>query len=176
MQTTSNVHGRLRRVGALVVVVLAALFGLAAPAVASTTQPFDPSPYCRPVVDLPYTSGPVADGIGFYQFTATVIVHLNCNGSVYNESITAILHYQTKEDGVTYEDNAASGASHSCSGSCTASAQHVRVKLHCGEVYNYNDYGQITGFWQKTSTSSRTNISVTGAHTIGSSFEPVPPC
>ncbi len=128
----------------------------------------DPSPYCRPVASPPYTySGPVLERPGIYGFGVEGDVSLHCNGSIHAGSITAILHYST--DG---RAGAQRGSSVGCKGSCDAAAYYHRHGLHCGEYYYYDDYVQIVGWWQRTASSDKVNVSLDGRHTKGSSHFP----
>jgi hypothetical protein len=161
---------RLRAFWALAAAVAVVGSALAAPAFAGDGGPVpaDPGPYCRPVASAPYTyTGPTKESVGIYGFGIEGDTSLHCNGPIYAGAITAILHYQTNGVG-----GAQAGSSTTCGGSCDASAYYYRHGLHCGEYYNYDDYTQITGYWQQTSTSARVNVSLNSAHTKGTSHFP----
>jgi hypothetical protein len=105
--------------------------------------------------------------VGKYGFGIEGDVELHCNGPIHDGAITAIIHYST--DG---HSGAHKGASSGCRGSCEAAAYYHRHDLHCGETYFYDDYVQITGWWQKTASSEKVNVSQEGPHTRGSSHFP----
>jgi hypothetical protein len=156
--------------------ILAAIAGLipllaigscwtAAPALA------DPSPYCRPYVDAPHALGlPRPEG-ETYSFTTQVNVSLHCNGPVYDSRIVGILHYQTDPAAIGAPSSGAYSGPACGRGSCDTYAIYSRT-LYCDLVYEFTDHGQITGFWQRTASSSRVNISLDGPTTQGSAYHP----
>jgi hypothetical protein len=158
--------------------VLTVLFGVftALPAVADdSVQPYDPSPYCRPHADAPYATGYYANGIkGKYDLYTRGDVGVSCNGSAYKVYIVAVFHAHTSP--ALSSDGISSGSSASCSGSCDAHVNHSRIGLSCNTPYAYEDYVQITGYWQRYSTSAKVNISLDGPVTKGSSYFPKPVC
>lgn len=145
-----------------------AILGISTFALPAGIAHADPSPYCRPVASAPYTyTGPRLESPGIYGFGVEGDVSLHCNGPIHAGTITAILHYSTNG-----HSGAQRGSSVGCSGSCDAAAYYHRHGLHCGEYYYYDDYVQITGWWQRTASSAKVNVSQDGRHTKGSSHFP----
>lgn len=166
------IHTR-RFVRAAVVVIglaIAAAVGLVQPATAAAVELRDPSPYCRPVVDLPSALAPYYIGGNEYGFQVRGTVHLNCNGPVYYANIVAIFHARTSPYLTT--DGISQGVGVVCSGSCTASMLHTRSSLSCDIVYDYYDHVQIVGSWKRYSTSASVSVSLEGVEVHGSSYNP----
>lgn len=146
-----------------------------ASATASTVQPNDPSPYCRPLVGTPYgVSGPTPYTTGTYKFTAGGEVHMVCNGPIYAGEIYAVWHASTDPNAIG--DGIHTSAGHSCKGSCSLYYSHTRVDLDCDLVYDYSDHLQITGWWRKTSANGKETISMEGSTRHGTSYHPGNAC
>ncbi|MFF2143592.1 hypothetical protein [Kitasatospora sp. NPDC058190] len=137
----------------------------------------DPSPYCRPVVNKPLPTSPKSFGNDTWGFTASVQASLSCNGPIYAGSITAVLHYSTSPAAIgAAASGAQAGSGTSCGGgSCTDTAYYSRT-LECHRVYEFDDHGQVTGFWQRTSSSPRETISILGEHSTGNAYNGVVEC
>jgi hypothetical protein len=111
------------------------------------------------------------NGNGTYDVVSSVTVGLTCNGSIYKGQITALFHYVTSPASIgSAGSGIVTGNSVSCSGSCSASARFRRT-LYCVSPYTFSDAGQITGFWQETSSSAKVNISVLANPTPGGADE-----
>lgn len=160
-------------VGAVVILIFT--IGLAAP---SNAAAFPPELPCGAHPKAPEALTPSQDRTGYYLFTTQGPGEFDCTGTIYASSVTSVLHYKTEEDGAVVKSltGAATSATHNCSGTCTAYAYFVRTGLWCGGIYTYDDYVQMTGWWQKTASATKVSFSVTGPTTHGSSYEPPGPC
>jgi len=148
--------------------VLCLVLGVAIRPELASAAPTDPSPYCRPTVGTPYiVSGPTYIGNEQYSFSVRVEVHLSCNGSIVSGAIYALDHYSTTGSA----SGLVSGAGATCRGSCNAYVDFRRT-LVCLAEYTYSHEGQITGYWQRTSSSGKVTVSEFGPLAGGSSFYP----
>lgn len=141
----------------------------------AASNPFDPSPYCRPYIGRPYVdSGPTYTGGGRYQWDTEAAGGMTCNGSAYSVSVSVTLHYST--DPSSGGSGATTGATHTCGGSCEATAHYLRASLWCGYHYTYDDYATVHYTWKRNSSSTAVSGSMTGGHTTGSSYDPPGVC
>lgn len=164
----------IRRVLAVLSLLVLGLVTGGQAANAAPAQPYDPSPYCRPYIGNPYIDwGPTSTGGGRYQFDVEAAGGMSCNGAAYRVSVSVTLHYSTTNGGGS---GVTTGATHTCSGSCEATAHYLRASLWCGYHYTYDDYATVNYTWQRDSTSSPTSGSVSGGHTTGSSYNPPGVC
>lgn len=151
------------------------ILGLVSMGQVANAAPADPSPYCRPQMSFPYVdSGPTGTGGGRYQFDVVAAGGMTCNGSAYKVTVSVQLHYST--DPSSGGNGIASGSSHTCGGSCNASAHYFRTGLRCGYHYTYSNYGVLYYTWQQTSSSSPVSGSLKGGTTNGSSYDPKAAC
>jgi hypothetical protein len=132
----------------------------------------DSNPVCeieRP--SAPYgIRGPSPDGANFYQFTSRAEGEVSCTGKVEQIGITLVFHYKTNG-----QQGALTGASRTCSDTrrCTGRADYRRQRLYCHEVYHYDDYAQVTAWFQpRRGAPSTTLRSKESRHRTGSSYKP----
>jgi hypothetical protein len=167
----------LRGLCAAICAVGMVVLGTATPALAKKPLPYPPLPWCSPWVGQPFAYPPTSDVPGVsYDFFSEVDGSLDCAGAIYDSSVTVIFHYATYEFGSQIASGAVSGAGHECMTSCSATGYYDRTGLFCASEYNFQDYGQITGWWQRTSSTSRVSFSLDGKTTYGSAYNPPGPC
>jgi hypothetical protein len=164
---------RFKRALATMGMAVVALVAFGQAANAAGPSPFDPSPYCRPYVGLPYVDGQAQAGSQAYSFDVEAAGGMTCNGSAHIVSVSITLHYSTTSGGGS---GSTTGSTHTCGGSCEATAHKLRTPLYCGETYQYNDYAVVNYTWQQTTSSSTISGSLTGGHSAGSSYNPSPWC
>jgi hypothetical protein len=164
----------IMRLGRTVALAASATWFLVVPGAGvsnAAAPPPDPSPYCRPLVNPPVVNSATDNGNGTYDVVSSVTVVLTCNGPIYKGQITALFHYVTSPASIgSAHSGIVTGNSVSCSGTCSASARFRRT-LFCNSLYSFSDAGQITGFWQQTSSSAKNNISVLATPTAGGADE-----
>ncbi|MEU3455384.1 hypothetical protein ABZ671_17565 [Micromonospora sp. NPDC006766] len=150
------------------------ILGLATGGQAANAAPFDPTPYCRPYMGLPYVdSGPTYTGGGRYQFDVEAAGGMHCNGAAYKVSVSVTLHYSTTSGGGT---GTTTGSTKTCGDSCENTAHYMRTSLFCGYHYTYDDYATVNYTWQRYSSDSPVSGSLNGGHTTGSSYNPPGVC
>lgn len=173
---TSRMSGEMRKFHVFWVALLLVgqMFVTATTARAATPGPLDPSPYCRPYANTPVAAGYWAAGGGHYSADFNGTLGVTCNGPVYKVVIYPVWHASSSPFvagvGIT------SGSGKTCAGSCTTTMWHYRNSLFGGYHYTFTDQMQITGYWQRYSTSTKSSISVMGASRTGSAYKPPGVC
>lgn len=130
---------------------------------------------CDVSASIPYgVEGPDPDWRpGFYAFTSEAAGDVNCTGTVAEIKVTVV--YQHETDG---SQGAVTGRDHICEhrSSCSGSAQYRRQRLNCNEVYYYDDYTHVTGWFKRTASSPEVRVSGESKHKTGTSHNPFYPC
>jgi hypothetical protein len=114
--------------------------------------------------------GPSPDGANFYWFTSRAEGDVSCTGKVAQISMAVVFHHSTNG-----EQGAFTGPTRVCydKAECIGRADYRRQRLYCYEVYHYDDYAQVTGWFKTTATSPQTTFSSKeGWHRTGTSYKP----
>jgi hypothetical protein len=109
----------------------------------------------------------------FYHMTVRGEGDIACTAPVHQIKVTIALHHSTNG-----HSGAITGRDVTCNGTklCEGFADFRRDDLYCFEVYAYDDYTQVTGWYKVTASSPEKRLSKESRHTKGSSYNPPGPC
>ena len=119
----------------------------------------------------PHTTTLAPDGPNFYQFGSRAEGEISCTARVAQIGVTVVFHHSTNG-----QTGAVTGRTSTCrdKSTCTSFTDYVRRRLFCREVYHYDDFAQVTGWYRvQAADAAKTIPSREGLSTRGaSSYNP----